>query len=74
MSEKTFQMMQKKLEQQIHQGLKIYVLSSITQLSFDNIVFTLEDICTLVKRLKQEAGKDIWICRRSTIYYSINPS
>ena len=62
MSEKAFQMMQKKLEQQIHQGLKIYVLSSITQLSFDNIVFTLEDIRTLVKRLKQEDGKNIWIC------------
>ena len=37
-------------------------LSSITQLSFDNIVFTLEDIRTLVKRLKQEDGKNIWIC------------
>lgn len=63
MSEKAFHTIEKKLNQQwLHQGLKIYVLSSLTHLSLEHVVLTSEDICTLVHRLKQEKGKDIWIC------------
>lgn len=62
MSETAFRMIEKKVNQNwIHQGLKIYVLSSLTQLSSDHVIVTSEDICSLVQK-KQESGKDIWIC------------
>lgn len=62
MSEKAFRMIGKKVNQYwIHQGLKIYVLSSLTQLSSDHVIVTSEDICSLVQK-KQDSGKDIWIC------------
>lgn len=62
MSKKAFRMIEKKVNQYwIHQGLKIYVLSSLTQLSSDHVIVTSEDICSLVQK-KQDSGKDIWIC------------
>ena len=62
MSETAFRMIEKKVNQYwIHQGLKIYVLSSLTQLSSDHVIVTSEDICSLVQK-KQDSGKDIWIC------------
>lgn len=63
MSETAFRMIEEKINQyQIRQGLKIYVLSSLTQLSSDHVIVTSEDICSLVQKIKQESGKDIWIC------------
>ena len=62
MSKKAFRMIEKKVNQYwIHQGLKIYVLSSLTQLSSDHVIVTSEDIYSLVQK-KQDSGKDIWIC------------
>lgn len=34
----------------------------MTQLSSDHVIVTSEDICSLVQKIKQESGKDIWIC------------
>ncbi|UTY39204.1 dihydrofolate reductase family protein [Allocoprobacillus halotolerans] len=34
----------------------------MTHLSLEHVVLTSEYIWTLVHRLKQEKGKDIWIC------------
>lgn len=62
MSETAFRMIEEKINQYwIRQGLKIYVLSSLTQLSSDHVIVTSEDICSLVQK-KQDSGKDIWIC------------
>ena len=50
-SETAFRMIEKKVNQYwIHQGLKIYVLSSLTQLSSDHVIVTSEDICSLVQK------------------------
>lgn len=63
MSETAFRMIEEKINQYwIRQGLKIYVLSSLTQLSSDHVIVTSEDICSLVQKIKQGSGKDIWIC------------
>lgn len=51
MSETAFRMIEEKINQYwIRQGLKIYVLSSLTQLSSDHVIVTSEDICSLVQK------------------------
>lgn len=46
----------------IYGDLTTYVLTHRSQPSTELIRFVSEDTGTLVKRLKQEPGKDIWIC------------
>lgn len=72
MSETAFRMIEEKINQYwIRQGLKIYVLSSLTQLSSDHVIVTSEDICSLVQK-KTGFWKrylDLWW---STIDYTFN--
>jgi len=44
-----------------------YVITHTPKGSTDKIRFTEEDPCQLVKRLRQEAGKNIWICGGASI-------
>ena len=73
MSEKAFRMIGKKVNQYwIHQGLKIYVLSSLTQLSSDHVIVTSEDILFISSKNKTGIWKrylDLWW---STIDYTFN--
>lgn len=73
MSEKAFRMIEKKVNQYwIHQGLKIYVLSSLTQLSSDHVIVTSEDILFISSKNKTGIWKrylDLWC---STIDYTFN--
>ena len=73
MSEKAFRMIEKKVNQYwIHQGLKIYVLSSLTQLSSDHVIVTSEDILFISSKNKTGIWKrylDLWW---STIDYTFN--
>lgn len=72
-SEKAFRMIEKKVNQYwIHQGLKIYVLSSLTQLSSDHVIVTSEDILFISSKNKTGIWKrylDLWW---STIDYTFN--
>ena len=43
----------------------------MTQLSSDHVIVTSEDICSLVQKIKQESGKDIWICGGAQIIQSL---
>lgn len=45
-----------------YSGLSTYVFTHRTLPDSKDIHFTKEDPCTLLKRLKQGEGKDIWIC------------
>ena len=45
----------------IYSDLTSYVITHREIPSTDNIIFTQEDPCDLVKKLKQEQGKNIWI-------------
>lgn len=73
MSEKAFRMIEKKVNQYwIHQGLKIYVLSSLTQLSSDHVIVTSEDILFISSKNKTGIWKrylDLWW---PTIDYTFN--
>lgn len=73
MSETAFRMIEKKVNQYwIHQGLKIYVLSSLTQLSSDHVIVTSEDILFISSKNKTGIWKrylDLWW---STIDYTFN--
>ena len=72
-SEKAFRMIEKKVNQYwIHQGIKIYVLSSLTQLSSDHVIVTSEDILFISSKNKTGIWKrylDLWW---STIDYTFN--
>lgn len=48
--------------QWVYAGLTSYVITHRKLSATDNIFFTDENPCTLVKRLAQERGKAIWIC------------
>ena len=73
MSETAFRMIEKKVNQYwTHQGLKIYVLSSLTQLSSDHVIVTSEDILFISSKNKTGIWKrylDLWW---STIDYTFN--
>ena len=43
-------------------GLTSYVLTHRAQRSTGEIRFTAEDPCALVRRLRQQEGKSIWVC------------
>ena len=73
MSETAFRMIEEKINQYwIRQGLKIYVLSSLTQLSSDHVIVTSEDILFISSKNKTGIWKrylDLWW---STIDYTFN--
>lgn len=48
--------------QWVYDGLTSYVITHRRLCATDNIRFTDEPPCTLVRRLMQEQGKAIWIC------------
>lgn len=49
-------------EEWVYSDFTTYVVTHKEQDSSRQIRFTSEDPVTLLKRLKEEAGKDIWIC------------
>lgn len=48
--------------QWMYPDLTTYVITHKEALSTENIIFMRENPCSVVKNLKQEAGKNIWIC------------
>lgn len=46
----------------MYSGMDSYVLTHRELPNEEEITFTGEDICGLVKKLKKTSGKDIWIC------------
>lgn len=51
----------------VYKCKKTYVLTSKDMQSTDEIIFTNTDLNTLINNLKQEDGKDIWICGGASI-------
>lgn len=51
----------------IYSDLISYIVTHSPKQSTHNIHFTTENPCQLVKRLKAETGKDIWICGGASI-------
>lgn len=45
-----------------YEELESYVITKKESQPSGQINFTCEDVCSLVKKLRQEDGKDIWIC------------
>ena len=51
----------------VYQGMKTYVLTHQKKENKEDIEFIEGDICGFVKSLKEETGKDIWICGGASI-------
>lgn len=51
----------------VYNDFKTYVVTHNKRTSSDKICFTDESPVALVKRLKEESGKDIWICGGANI-------
>lgn len=51
----------------VYEGLKSYVITHRKANSTDEIVFTDTNIDILIKELKEQKGKDIWICGGASI-------
>lgn len=51
----------------VYDGLITYVLTHKSLIDSKNIVFTQQDIESLLLKLKSENGKDIWICGGANI-------
>lgn len=51
----------------VYSGMKSHVLTHRKLNSTDEIEFTSEDLGSLITRLKQKDGKDIWICGGASI-------
>lgn len=51
----------------VYDDFKSYVITHKSQKSSDKIIFTNESPMKLVKKLKEENGKDIWICGGANI-------
>lgn len=49
-------------QQWVYEGLKSYVITHNEIPSNSEVAFVNQDPCDLVKNLKKESGKDIWIC------------
>ncbi len=49
-------------EKWVYANLESYVITHRDGLSAEGIRFTGEEPCSLVRRLKEKDGKDIWIC------------
>lgn len=54
-------------EEWVYQGLTSYVITHRELPSTDNIKFVQDNPCQIVRRLKQEPGKGIWICGGSNV-------
>lgn len=54
-----------------YKGKKTYVITSKNIQSTDDIIFINSDLNTLIKNLKEENGKDIWICGGANIVNQI---
>lgn len=54
-------------EQWVYKGLKSYVITHNKILSNSEIVFVNNSPSNLIKNLKKESGKDIWICGGASI-------
>lgn len=51
----------------VYSGLKSYVITHNIKPATDEIIFTNRDISELIKEIKNENGKDIWICGGASI-------
>lgn len=51
----------------VYSGMKSYVITSSPFKSSEEIISTSQNVCELVKDLKQKNGKDIWICGGANI-------
>ena len=49
-------------EQWLYEGLHTYVITHRPLPAAPEITFTAEDPCALIRRLRREEGKGIWIC------------
>lgn len=58
-------------EQWVYANLQSYVITHRDYASTKNITFVSESPCTLVHRLKQEQGKNIWICGGADIIHQL---
>lgn len=46
----------------MYKDFKSYVITHRKETSSENITFINQDVCEFIKELKQDSGKDIWIC------------
>ncbi len=51
----------------VYTGKKSYVLTHTQQKSSDEIIFTDKELDVLIRELKSEEGKDIWVCGGASI-------
>lgn len=51
----------------VYAGKKTYVMTHNRQKSTDEIIFTNRELSGLIRELKHEDGKDIWICGGASI-------
>ena len=51
----------------VYRGMQAYVVTHRKLQDEEEIRFTKEDVCSLVQRLKQDAGSGIWICGGASI-------
>lgn len=51
----------------IYKDLTSYILTHKELPDTENIKFVNENVCELVDKLRQESGKDIWICGGATV-------
>lgn len=49
-------------ESWVYEGKQSYIVTHRKQAAKDGILFTDESPVSLIERLKQEGGKDIWVC------------
>lgn len=57
--------------QWVYDNLQSYIITHRDYAPTNNITFISESPCTLVNDLKQENGKDIWICGGANIAYQL---
>lgn len=51
----------------MYKDMTSYILTHKELSDTENVKFVNEDVCELVEKLKQEPGKDIWICGGATV-------
>ncbi len=56
----------------VYAGMKSYVLTREKHESTDEIVFTDKDVCELITEIREQDGKDIWICGGAQIANSLH--
>ena len=58
-------------DQWVYDNLQSYVITHRNCTPDGNVTFVSENPCTLVNRLKQKNGKDIWICGGADIVHQL---